>query len=75
MIRMMNVEVVCTTDDPVDSLEYHRIIKEKHPGVKIIPAWRPDKLLGIDDPAGFNDYVDKLATVSGIRINSYESAE
>ncbi|MFO7370906.1 MAG: glucuronate isomerase, partial [Bacteroidales bacterium] len=73
MIRMMNVEIVCTTDDPVDSLEHHRIIKEKHPAVKIIPAWRPDKLLGIEDPAGFNAYVDKLAAVSGISINNYES--
>ncbi len=72
MIRRMNVEVVCTTDDPVDTLEYHRIIKQQHPSVKIIPAWRPDKLLGIDDPVKFNAYIDTLAKVSDLDINSYD---
>jgi glucuronate isomerase len=72
MIRRMNVEIVCTTDDPVDSLEYHRFIREKHPSVKIIPAWRPDKLLGIEDPVKFNVYIDTLAAVSGLDINSYD---
>lgn len=71
LIKRMNVEIVCTTDDPVDSLEYHRKIKETTTGIRVIPAWRPDKVLMADNPAGFNEYIGKLAVVSGIDITSY----
>ena len=71
LIRKMNVEIVCTTDDPVDTLEYHRKIKEAETKIRVIPAWRPDKLLMADNPAGFNEYIDKLAVISGIDITSY----
>lgn len=71
LIKRMNVEIVCTTDDPVDSLEYHRKIKETTAGIRVIPAWRPDKVLMADNPAGFNEYIGKLAVVSGIDITSY----
>jgi glucuronate isomerase len=67
----MNVEVVCTTDDPVDTLEYHRKIKETITGIKVIPAWRPDKILMVDDPARFNEYIGRLAVVSGMDIIRY----
>ncbi|MBN1789363.1 MAG: glucuronate isomerase [Bacteroidales bacterium] len=71
LIKRMNVEIVCTTDDPVDSLEYHRKIKETTAGIRVIPAWRPDKVLMADNPVGFNEYIGKLAVVSGIDITSY----
>jgi glucuronate isomerase len=71
LIKRMNVEIACTTDDPVDSLEYHRKIKEAVTGIRVIPAWRPDKVLMADNPAGFNEYVGKLAVISGIDITSY----
>ena len=43
MIRQANVHTICTTDDPVDSLEYHRLIKNGEFEVNVLPAWRPDK--------------------------------
>ena len=71
LLKKMNVEVVCTTDDPVDSLEHHRHIKDSNPGIKVIPAWRPDKLLTVDAPHKFNEYIDILANVSGIETHEY----
>lgn len=71
LLRKMQVEIVCTTDDPVDSLEDHRIIRELGEAVRVIPAWRPDKLLMVNDPHSFNTYLEKLAYASGIIIRSY----
>lgn len=71
LIRTMKVEVVCTTDDPIDTLEYHRMIRENYREIKVIPAWRPDKLLTIDNPTQFISYVRALAQTSEITIDSY----
>jgi glucuronate isomerase len=71
LLKKLKVEIVCTTDDPVDSLEYHRKIKESNTGVRVIPAWRPDKLLMVDNYQKFNEYIDKLAELSGVDIRSY----
>jgi len=72
IIRKANVKVICTTDDPVDSLEYHRSIKESGFEVKVIPAWRPDKAMAIEDPKTFNAYVGLLEAASGISIGSFD---
>jgi len=72
IIRKANVKVICTTDDPVDSLEYHRSIKESGFEVKVIPAWRPDKAMTIEDPKAFNGYVSLLEAASGISIGSFD---
>ena len=72
IIRKANVKVICTTDDPVDSLEYHRSIKESGFEVKVIPAWRPDKAMAIEDPKVFNAYVSLLEATSGISIGSFD---
>jgi glucuronate isomerase len=72
IIRKANVKVICTTDDPVDSLEYHRSIKESGFEVKVIPAWRPDKAMAIEDPKAFNAYVSLLEAASGISIGSFD---
>ncbi|GAA0309846.1 glucuronate isomerase [Gracilibacillus halotolerans] len=67
------VEVICTTDDPIDSLEYHEKIKEdKDFNVKVLPSFRPDKGLEINRE-GFTDWVNKLAEVSDTSIDSYSS--
>jgi glucuronate isomerase len=71
LLQRMKVEIVCTTDDPVDSLEDHRHIRELGEKIRIIPAWRPDKLLMVNDPHSFNGYLEKLAAASGIIIHSY----
>lgn len=67
-----NVETVCTTDDPVDSLEFHRQIRESEFSVKVLPAWRPDKSMAIDNPETYNAYLDTLSSVAGIPITSYD---
>jgi glucuronate isomerase len=71
LLRKMNVKVVCTTDDPIDSLEHHQKIKDDGFEIKILPAYRPDKAMNPDDPTAFNNYVAKLEDVAGVSINSY----
>jgi len=71
IIRKANVKVICTTDDPVDSLEYHRNIRESGFEVKVIPAWRPDKAMAIEDPLVFNAYVSQLEAASDITITTF----
>lgn len=73
IIRKANVKVICTTDDPVDSLEYHRSIKESGFEVKVIPAWRPDKAMAIEDPVAFNAYVALLEAAAGVSISSFDN--
>lgn len=72
MITMSNVELLCSTDDPVDSLEYHeKIAADPAFTTKVLPAWRPDKAMNIEVPA-FTDYLEQLANVSGTKINTFE---
>ncbi|MEH7118496.1 glucuronate isomerase [Neobacillus vireti] len=71
LIKKSNVKVVCTTDDPTDSLEYHLKLKsEADFDVKVLPSFRPDKGLEINRDT-FQQWVEKLQTVSGISIESY----
>ena len=71
LIRNSNVEVVCTTDDPIDSLEYHKLMASQDLGFKVYPAWRPDKAMNIEKD-DYKDYLSKLALVSEVTINNYE---
>ena len=71
LIRRFNVEVVCTTDDPADDLRYHKAIAEKPFGVKVIPAWRPDKAMAIENPEAYKAYLEKLGEAAGMEIRSY----
>jgi len=73
LLRKMNVKVVCTTDDPTDTLEYHQKIKEDGFEIKILPAFRPDKAMNVDDVGDFNSYVKKIETVSGISVTSFQT--
>lgn len=73
LMQRYNVEAVCTTDDPIDSLEYHRAIRESGFAVKVLPAWRPDKATLADNPQVYNSYIDRLAEAAGIDISSYSS--
>lgn len=72
LMKRFNVKVVCTTDDPVDSLEYHKYIAEHPFGVKVLPTWRPDKALGIDSPESFKEYISTLSAVSGVEVANYD---
>jgi glucuronate isomerase len=73
LLRKMNVKVVCTTDDPTDTLEHHQKIKDDGFEIKILPAFRPDKAMNTDNANDFNAYVEKLETVSNIPVTSYQS--
>lgn len=72
LMQKMNVKVVCTTDDPVDNLEYHIKVKAEGFQVKVLPTWRPDKAMAVDDITSYNAYIDKLSEVSGIAISNFE---
>ena len=72
LMKKFNVEVVCTTDDPLDSLEYHKQIKESGFEVKVLPTWRPDKSMAVENIDSFRAYVDKLSEISGIDITDFE---
>ncbi|HLY70183.1 MAG TPA: glucuronate isomerase [Puia sp.] len=72
LLKKMNVEVICTTDDPADSLEHHKKIAEDDFDIRVLPAFRPDKAMDVDAPAAFNNYVDRLEIVSNVAIGKYE---
>lgn len=73
LIRQSNVKVICTTDDPVDSLEWHeKIAADETFEVQVLPAWRPDKAMNIEKPT-FADYIATLSKVSGISVTDFAS--
>lgn len=71
LMRNMNVEVACTTDDPADSLEYHQQFDGKKAGFKMLPAFRPDKYILIENPS-FAQFIAKLGEVVGYELNNFE---
>ena len=79
LMRHYNVEVVCTTDDPVDDLRYHKAYDEEIANRKLSngqmpkmrPAWRPDKAMAVENPASFKDYVDRLGAAANVDIDSF----
>ena len=72
IIKISNVETLCTTDDPADSLEYHSIIKEDTSFTcKVLPAFRPDNAMNVEKE-GYLDYIKKLEKASGTAINSFD---
>ena len=71
LIKHSNVTLICTTDDPIDTLEYHKqIAADETFDVQVLPAWRPDKAMNIEKPDYF-EYLSKLSEVSGIAINTF----
>ncbi len=73
IVRRSNVELVCTTDDPADSLEYHKLLAEDDTlGFKVLPAWRPDKAMNLE-LATFPEYIEKLGKVAKKTITDYKT--
>jgi len=72
LLRKMKVEVVCTTDDPVDSLRSHQQCRDDEFEIKILPAFRPDKAMNVDEAFTFNGYIDQLQLVTDIFVVSYD---
>ena len=74
LLQRMKVQVVCTTDDPTDSLEYHLKLKEnKTYPVLVFPAFRPDKAMTVESPERFNEWVNQLETAADTEIRDYRS--
>jgi glucuronate isomerase len=61
ILRKMNVEVVCTTDDPVDNLKHHTKVKREEFEIKMLPAWRPDRAMAVENTDKYNVYLASLA--------------
>ncbi|MCS4224807.1 glucuronate isomerase [Sphingobacterium sp. BIGb0165] len=72
LLRMMNVEVVCTTDDPIDSLQYHQQFAQEKESFKMLPAFRPDKAMNTDNIVALNQYIDELERVSNRQISDLQ---
>ncbi len=79
LLRKMNVKLVCTTDDPVDSLEYHLKLKDdaclpdrQAFEIPILPAFRPDNAMNVSNAERFNAYIKKLEAVTDIAISSFD---
>lgn len=73
LLRKMNVALVCTTDDPVDNLAQHQQLKNDGFEIPILPAFRPDAAMNVDDVLLFNNYVGRLEKAADTEINSYHS--
>jgi len=72
LLRRMNVKLVCTTDDPVDTLEFHKQIREDGFEIPVLPAFRPDMAMQVSQPGVFNNYVRKLEAATNIAISSFD---
>lgn len=72
LLKKMNVEVVCTTDDPTDSLNYHQQFAGEKESFKMLPAFRPDKAMNSDDIEALNAYINKLESVSDRSISTLQ---
>ena len=72
LMRKYKVETVCTTDDPVDTLEHH--IKTRNDGfeIKMLPTWRPDKAMAVESASAFRSYLEQLAAVSDTKISAFD---
>ncbi|AGC75473.1 D-glucuronate isomerase [Nonlabens dokdonensis] len=73
LLQQQNVELLCTTDDPIDSLEHHKSIKEQRLSPKVLPTFRPDKAFGVGNAISYNAYLSQLKNVTGNSINDYDA--
>jgi glucuronate isomerase len=72
LLEQQNVEVVCTTDEPIDSLEHHqKILEGQVTNIKVFPAFRPDRAFAVEDGVAFFAYLEKLEDTTAKPINSY----
>ncbi|PWG06758.1 glucuronate isomerase [Polaribacter aquimarinus] len=72
LLKMQNVESICTTDDPADSLEHHIAIQEDTSKVKTFPTFRPDQSFAVENAITYNKYLTKLENVSNVTIHNYD---
>ncbi|MFW9949670.1 MAG: glucuronate isomerase [Candidatus Thorarchaeota archaeon] len=73
LLLKMNVNFICTTDDPIDSLKYHKKIKDDGYKVKVLPTFRPDKAMAVESSRSYTKYISNLTEISGIEIKNFSS--
>ena len=73
LLRMMKVERLCTTDDPVDTLEYHKRLRDEGFGIEVLPTWRPDKVMNIEGGTAYRDYIRQLSAAADTDIVSVDT--
>ncbi|HKM93314.1 MAG TPA: glucuronate isomerase [Prolixibacteraceae bacterium] len=72
LLRRVNIDTLCTTDDPADKLENHLALAKNNPGFKVLPTWRPDKAMNAENAKTYNEYLDKLGESADIEIKTVE---
>ncbi|WP_343303721.1 glucuronate isomerase [Chitinophaga niabensis] len=73
LLQHYKVDALCTTDDPADPLTFHEAISKQGFATKVLPTFRPDKAMAVEDPASFKAYLQKLGAAADIDINSYSA--
>ncbi|MFY0626978.1 MAG: glucuronate isomerase [Reichenbachiella sp.] len=73
LLSEMKVETLCTTDDPIDDLQHHIQISKRSSGPKVLPSFRPDKALGLQDPESYKRYLSSLSEISNVAITSLDT--
>jgi glucuronate isomerase len=68
ILRRFHVDIVCTTDDPADSLEHHEAVRASHLATRVLPTFRPDRALDVDQPDVFNAWTDRLARAANTHV-------
>jgi len=72
LLKYFSVETLCTTDDPTDDLRYHLQIKQNGFGTKVLPAFRPDKAMAVENSQNYNNYINTLEAAADVHITSYQ---
>ncbi|HEY5653946.1 MAG TPA: glucuronate isomerase [Pontiella sp.] len=67
------VALVCTTDDPADSLEHHIAVKKEKFSSQMLPTWRPDRAMAVENAVAYNIYLESLSTAADVEINSFDA--
>ena len=75
LLKMMRVETLCTTDDPADSLEHHQALAASGFGVHVLPTFRADKAMAVDDVTSYNAYLDELGAAAAVGISTFADLE
>ena len=73
ILKKFQVRTLCTTDDPVDDLKHHVALASSNLTTRVLPAFRPDKALQVQQPETFNGWVNRLAEAANVDINNYSS--
>ena len=72
LLKRMQVQLLCTTDDPIDDLSFHLKHKENNSSIKMLPAFRPDKAMQVEDVTAFNSYLAQLEKAANVSITDYD---